>query len=280
MVIKDIVYVYRLVGGDRLAWHGRYHAHGPKEYEFHYFLEGQGVFLSNRSRQAIEGGRLFLTRPREFHSILTQALSRPITYYAVLFEGEEGDGGDETALRLLDRSTEAAPRFRPLEPRARFLFEELHRLSRLGDEAGRRASSYQLLSLIHRWYGCHELGPSPEATASVHVEKALSFMERSVREKLSVENLAGKLGLSEEHFIRIFRKELGMTPFQYYTRLKVEAASGLLASTRLSVGDISDHFGFENPFHFSKVFKKCTGLSPAAYRRAYVQVADFSPGAP
>ena len=279
MRIKDVVFVYRLVGGDRLAWHGRYHTHGAREYELHYFLEGQGVFLSNRSRIEIEGNRLFLTRPREFHSILTEALSRPISYYAVLFEGEEGDKADEEALRLLDHSSEAGARFLTLEARDRFLFEELHRLSRLPDDAQGRAASYQLLSLIHRWYAPRADAAAAGRTGSVHIEKALDWMARSTRAKLSVGDLAALLDLSEEHFIRIFRAELGMTPFQYFTRLKAEAASGFLASSRLPVASIAELFGFENPFHFPRVFKKCTGLSPAAYRRAYVQVADFAPQA-
>lgn len=278
MRIKDVVYVYRLVGGEKLAWHGRYHAHGPGEYELHYFLEGHGAFLSNRARLPLEPGMLMLTRSREFHSILPEAVARPITYYAVLFEADPSSAEDQDAIGLLERSTSEANASRILDPRDRFLFEELHRLFRMEDENGRRAASYQLLSLIYRWYGRRGEAAAAATTRSEHTEKALALMTRALREKLGMEELAGRLGLSEEHFIRIFRTELGMTPFQYYSRLKAEAASGLLMSTRMSVGEVSDYFGFENPFHFSRVFKKCTGLSPAAYRKAYVQVADFAPG--
>ncbi len=265
MRIKDVVYVYRLVGGEKLAWHGRYHAHGAAEYEFHCFLEGQGSFLSNRTRAALEPGKLTLTRPREFHSILPEALEKPITYYAVLFEAEPDSADDDAALALLE--ADRTPR--SLDPRDRFLFEELHRLSRAADEHGRRAASYQLLSLVHRWYGRAAAAEPEGGRRREQTEKALGLMQRGLREKLGTAELAERIGLSEEHFIRLFRAELGMTPFQYYTRLKVEAACGLLTGGVMTVGSIADYFGFENQFHFARVFRKCTGLSPTEYRRTY-----------
>jgi AraC-like DNA-binding protein len=266
MRIKDVVYVYRLVGGEKLAWHGRYHAHGADEYEFHYFIEGQGAFLSNRTRITLDPGTLTLTRPREFHSILPEAVSRPITYYAVLFEPEADSADDAEAVGLLERKAVA---HRAPESRDRFLFEELHRLSRAADESGKRAASYQLLSLIYRWFGDRPAAESSGTPRSDHTEKALALMSKSLRERLGMEDLAARLGLSEEHFIRLFRAELGMTPFQYYTRLKIEAACGLLTGGNPAIGTVSEYFGFENQFHFSRVFKKCTGLSPSEYRRTY-----------
>jgi transcriptional regulator GlxA family with amidase domain len=136
-----------------------------------------------------------------------------------------------------------------------------------------RAAEYLLLSLLHRWYGESHSGGTEAAAGRTdkneYVERALSFMERSIREKLNIGSLAGRLGLSEEHFIRLFHRKLGISPLQYFTRLKVEAASSFLVDTNLRIGALAEHFGFENPFHFSRIFKKCTGLSPLEYRRTF-----------
>lgn len=278
MKIKDAVYVYRLVGGDRLAWHGRYHAHESSDYEFHFFLEGSGAFMLNKTRYRIEGNRLFLTRPREFHSILPEALEKPITYYAVLFEPDPDDLNDVETLSLINSKGINANRCVSVEARERFLVEELYHLCRGIQDSGQRAAEYLILSLLHRWYGTESTDNSQDNPHkhehNEHVERALQLMEKSIREKLGSDTMADKLGLSEEHFIRLFRKALGMSPFQYFTRLKIEAASAVLVDSRLPVGAVSEHFGFENPFHFSRVFKKCTGLSPVEYRRTFKSGAE------
>lgn len=284
MLIKDTVYVYRLVGGERLTWHGRYHTHAEGEYEIHFFLDGSGAFLANRARHSIETPRIFLTGPHEFHSILPEAVSRPLSYYAILFEPERNElgealGEDARAVALMERRRAEGLPSVAADQRDRFFFEELIRLSRGSDEAGRRAASYQLLSLIFRWFGEGDCNTATGQGRSPHVGKALSLMAGALREKLGIEAFAMKLGISEEHFIRTFHAELGMSPFQYYTRLKVEGASGLLADTRMSVGSIAEHFGFENQFHFSRVFRKCTGLSPLAYRKVYSRSAGALPAA-
>lgn len=300
MKIEDSVFVYRLSGTDRLSWHGRYHAHSAGEYEIHFFLEGNGSFLCNRTRYPVSGGRLFLTGPREFHSILPEAVSAPLTYYAVLFSlSDETDPADTQLSLELAESLAGRQTVLSIDTNFRFQFEDFLQMARSADPALQTAARYQLSSFLYRWFGRRPgsislaagngtgagtgVGGTAKTAASVpdrknrmHVDKALAIMEKGVRENLKVEDMAWKLGLSDEHFIRIFGQEIRMTPHQYYTRLKVEGASGLLMSTDKSIGDISDWFGFENQFHFSRIFKKCTGMSPLEYRRSYIQTVDFT----
>lgn len=290
MVIEDAVFVYRLSGGNRLSWHGRYHAHAANEYEIHFFLEGTGAFQCNRTRYPVASGRLFLTGPREFHSIVPETETSQLTWYAVLFSIEQDKTLQDNQLAdALSSCLSSRQTVLSVDSNFRFQFEDLLQMSRSADPSLRESSRYLLVSLLYRWFGRSGaqsdlpggIGATDQAarasrTNRTHVEKALSLMQKGVRENSKIEDIAWKLGLSEEHFIRIFRQEVRMTPHQYFTRLKVEGASGLLISTDRSVGDISAWFGFENQFHFSRIFKKCTGMSPLEYRRTYLQIADFT----
>lgn len=281
MEIRDAVFVYRSAGGEQLSWHGRYHAHDVDEYEIHFFLEGQGSFLCNSSRRVISGGKVFLTGPKEFHSILPDAVSVPITYFAVLFSFSQNDPPD--LILHLEHCLEQGKQVFPVDSKFRFQFEELLEMSRSNDAALKESAVYLLISLLYRFFGRPSgdvSDSSIESAASgkgynIHTEKALLIMQRSVRENMKISGIAQKLGLSEEHFIRLFRKDMRMTPHQYFLRLKIEGASGLLMSSDKTVGEISDYFGFENQFHFSRMFKKCTGLSPIRYRSTYLQKVDL-----
>jgi len=274
MKIKDAVYVYRLISGERLAWHGRYHAHARGEYEFHYFMEGQGALLINKAKYIIDGNQIYFVKPREFHSILPEAVEKPISYYAILFEPEPGNPVDEDIIALMGHIWRARTRALPADTKDRFLLDDLYRLSKSPSIQARKAAEHALLSILYRWFD-HFDSPTPALSAprskNEHVERALSLMSKHIREKLSSDDLAAKLGLSEEYFIRLFRHHLGMSPFQYFTRLKIEAASAVLVDNQLTISDVAYRFGFENPFHFTKVFKKCTGLSPREYRKMFFE---------
>ena len=279
MEIRDAVFVYRLAGGDRLSWHGRYHAHGTDEYEIHFFLEGRGIFRNNSARTVISGGKVFLTGPNEFHSIIPESVSAPITYFAVLFSFS--NSGPDDLIRRLDYCLEQNGHSVTADSKYRFQFEDILQMGRSNDAVLRESAGHLLMSLLYRFFG-QSGGTAPPADQGgknrgyhVHTQKALMIMEKSVRKQMKVSDIAEKIGLSGEHFIRLFRKEIRMTPHQYFIRLKIEGASALLISSDKKVGDISDYFGFENQFHFSRVFKKCTGLSPAEYRRIYLQKADL-----
>ena len=92
---------------------------------------------------------------------------------------------------------------------------------------------------------------------------------------LDLAELCRRLDVSREHFIRLFSSYMGMPPMRYYARLKTEAATAMLLSTNLHVGEIAGRLGFESQFSFSRAFRRAMGISPTDYRERFLQKVDF-----
>ncbi len=97
------------------------------------------------------------------------------------------------------------------------------------------------------------------------IQSVISFMEKSVAEKLRLDDFADYVGLSRFHFSRRFRLVTGVPPMRYFMHLKIKRACFLLQSTSFKVKAISLDLGFENEYYFSRCFKTCVGCSPQNY---------------
>lgn len=144
------------------------------------------------------------------------------------------------------------------------------------DSADLKKSADLLLeSCLFRWFGKQNktegkiAAQKKSKSAKSYVEHSIKFMEKKVYTRCTVSEVANFCGISEEHFIRIFKDEMQMTPHQYFLRLKIQTAALALINSSSTVSEIADEFSFENQFHFSRVFKKCTGLAPSSYRAGF-----------
>ncbi len=84
---------------------------------------------------------------------------------------------------------------------------------------------------------------------------------------LNLVDIANEVGLNEKYFTHRFSKEAGETITAYITSLRVEKAKELLKSTTFKIYEIAEMVGYQNPEHFSRVFKKYVGASPIQYRK-------------
>ena len=98
------------------------------------------------------------------------------------------------------------------------------------------------------------------------VSETISFMHDMIHEKLSVEDLADRLHLSASYFSALFRKATGLAPLEYFIQIKLQNACHLLKEKGLKVKDVAGAIGYDDPFHFSRLFKKHMRVSPAAYK--------------
>ena len=266
MRILDVVFVYQMKREEEIKWHGRYHKHGPNEFEIHYFIQGNGSFINGDCRHVINPGRLFFTFPLQFHSIIADDLNHPISYYAILFSI---DPEKEEAHELLLNYMESG-KFYDIGTKNRFFFEEIKEKGMSDHVFLRKSAEYQFLSFLYQLSdGLQRFNYGAESNH--HIEKALRILQNSVMGDLKLCDLARKLDLNESYLVRLFKKKMSLTPMKYYRKLKVEAASSMLINTEMPIYTISQKLNFYSEFHFSKIFKQFTGLSPTQYRKNYFQ---------
>lgn len=93
----------------------------------------------------------------------------------------------------------------------------------------------------------------------------LTYIDQRLMRPLDVEELAELVHLHPNYFIPYFKKFIGVPPMQYVQLKRMELAKRQLSYTDFSISNIAEQVGMELA-HFSKVFKKTTGVSPSAYR--------------
>jgi AraC family transcriptional regulator len=108
---------------------------------------------------------------------------------------------------------------------------------------------------------------TPTWDDEARVTVAIRFMEQHFDEHLTLQQLSSLAGLSQFHFLRIFRKILGITPYQFLIRIRLRAAAKQLRCSNELVTDISTACGFGDLSQFTRYFKSSFGASPSQYRR-------------
>jgi len=108
-----------------------------------------------------------------------------------------------------------------------------------------------------------------EIGARLSILKVVEHLHDNYNQGFTNEELLDIANLSPYYFIRLFKKETGRTPQQYLVELKIDKAKELLSFSNYSVTEICFLCGFSEHSHFSKVFKKLTGLTPLNYRKLH-----------
>lgn len=101
------------------------------------------------------------------------------------------------------------------------------------------------------------------------VLQAQSRIRSQVREDISVENIAQRLGVSPRTLNRRFHAALGRSPAQYLQEVRVEGAKRLLETSRLSLEEIIERVGYRDSSSFRRTFERMTKVSPSRYRQMF-----------
>lgn len=105
--------------------------------------------------------------------------------------------------------------------------------------------------------------------AQWRLQRALKYMQDHLDERLTLEDLAGTVRLSPDHFLRSFTAVMGHTPHQWLTSLRIEKAKDMMLDSGAPMTEIALSLGFSSSAHFSSRFKQLTGIAPSQWRARF-----------
>ena len=109
------------------------------------------------------------------------------------------------------------------------------------------------------------------ANASDDIRKVVQYIQACYGEPMTLDDMVARAHMSKYHFIRLFKRVIGVTPYRYLTAHRINAAKTLLRTTDMQVGEIAEKCGFSDTSNFVVQFKKHAGQKPLEYRKDFSQ---------
>ena len=101
---------------------------------------------------------------------------------------------------------------------------------------------------------------------SMPVRLACEYIEKNFQENINLNKISNYVSLSKNYFCNIFKKETGITIWDYLIRIRMEEAKKMLLETGQKTYEVSERVGYEDPSYFGRLFKKYTGFTPIEFR--------------
>ena len=110
----------------------------------------------------------------------------------------------------------------------------------------------------------HPKAAAPLANAEKQILQIKAFMEAHYTQDFSLHDLAKMTGLSAWHFLRQFKRYVGLTPHNWLVQARLQHARVQLKSGQLII-DVAQNCGFSDQSHFNRHFKRAMGITPTQY---------------
>ena len=240
-----------------------------RSYPYHvikYTISGKGAFTIRSKTYPLKNGVLSGFSPHDAHSYTSDS-SSPMEHIFVIFVGAE-------APLLLKRSTLAAKGAVEVANPGETLYL-LRAIMKTGLEKApysQQICCSYLRALLLRQAARTSTSTVGFSLATETFRRCKKYIDDNFSSIPFPAAAADACAVNIRYMARLFRLHGKTTPHNYIMSLKLNKASTLLLTSGLSINKIGDSLGFNDPYHFSRVFKRFHGLAPCHYRQMHMRV--------
>lgn len=229
-------------------------------YSIEYVTHGRGEVKLKGRNYPLQAGCLFSYGTSTPHHITGDAAD-PLVKYFVDFTGSNAPALLRSC-RLSPGQVSAVVPPNTLQP----LFDELIQVGLLARRESAHLCAKLLECLVIRMSGARSPLEGAETLAFATYQQCRRHIEHNSLRLRTLDQIAGECHVNNAYLCRLFRRYDSQSPYQYLLRLKMNYAAERLQQPGSLVKQVAVEAGFEDPFHFSRVFASVFGLSPANFR--------------
>ena len=247
-----------------------YDRHAHDEHAFGVTLTGRQHFFSGGEYHRSTPGTVIHFNPGEVHDGHSGS-DAPLNYVMAYIPARRLEpliaaaGGTRGGKILLDE-----PRVR--DPELKRSIVDLVRLiaSGAGDEIEEEQALFRIAAGVAQHAGCFDpggnAGGNTRNTDSL-LMRAKDYIDSHAGRDLSLDDVSRAANLSKFHFLRLFRRQFGITPHKYVLSCRVNAARAALEAGE-PLDDVVYRYRFADLSHFNRRFKRIYGMTPRQYQRS------------
>jgi AraC-like DNA-binding protein len=231
-------------------------------YALEFVLEGKGTFFSEELHVDLSSGDLFSYGTGFAHGYRADR-SAPFEKFWISFAGQR-------ARELLEESMGAVGAVRTTTDTAimQAIFADSVREAAAGESSSWQIIDHYLSILLYKLSDSRRGGSVENDPGRIRYLACRRMIESGYETMKSPYELLPLLHLSASYLCRLFKKYSGKSPYEFLMKLKMNRAAHLLLTTSHSVKYIAGQVQFEDPLHFSRVFRRFYGKAPREYRRS------------
>ncbi|MVT09465.1 AraC family transcriptional regulator [Chitinophaga sp. ysch24] len=239
--------------------HNRERPKGCTQYILIYCIEGEGWYRLYDKTFMVKADQYFILPKLQGHEY-GAADKEPWSIYWVHFTGEQA----EHLYRFLTPRKQAGPQTVARSPMRQMIFDDiLHHLEFMNNTESIVYANCNLYAFITSFKQVQLKTADKKGNS---IQTVIALMKDNLDKNLTLEEFAAAVNISASHLSALFREKTKYSPISLFTSLKIQKASQLLQESDYNIKTVASKLGYDDQYHFSRVFKKIMGVSPRKFK--------------